>query len=56
LREIFEPGRTNRSIEIGNTFRPDRRTARKLAIELCGQAASVKDWRSAKNGSLIFLT
>src|SRR5436309_15984865 len=35
--------------EIGNTFSPPTgEQQRKLAIALCGQAASVKDWRSTK--------
>jgi len=41
--------------EIGNTFAPPAgEQQRKLAIALCGQAASVKDWRSAKKRQLDF--
>ena len=41
--------------EIGNTFTPPvGEQQRKLAIALCGQAASVKDWRSAKKRQLDF--
>ena len=41
--------------EIGNTFAPPTgEQQRKLAIALCGQAASVKDWRSAKKRQLDF--
>jgi phenylalanyl-tRNA synthetase beta chain len=41
--------------EIGNTFSPSAgEQQRKLAIALCGQAASVKDWRSAKKRQLDF--
>ena len=41
--------------EIGNTFSPPTgEQQRKLAIVLCGQAASVKDWRSAKKRQLDF--
>ena len=41
--------------EIGNTFSPPiGEQQRKLAIALCGQAASVKDWRSAKKRQLDF--
>jgi phenylalanyl-tRNA synthetase beta chain len=41
--------------EIGNTFSPPTgEEQRKLAIALCGQAASVKDWRSAKKRQLDF--
>src|SRR5438445_7214143 len=41
--------------EIGNTFSPPTgEQQRKLAIALCGQAASVKDWRSAKKRQLDF--
>ena len=41
--------------EIGNTFSPPAgEQQRKLAIALCGQAASVKDWRSAKKRQLDF--
>ena len=41
--------------EIGNTFAPPAgEHQRKLAIALCGQAASVKDWRSAKKRQLDF--
>src|SRR5438067_4464041 len=39
--------------EIGNTFAPPTgEQQRKLAIALCGQAASAKDWRSAKKRQL----
>ena len=41
--------------EIGNTFAPPAgEQQRKLAIALCGQAAPVKDWRSAKKRQLDF--
>jgi len=41
--------------EIGNTFAPPTgEQQRKLAIALCGQAASAKDWRSAKKRQLDF--
>jgi phenylalanyl-tRNA synthetase beta chain len=41
--------------EIGNTFAPPAGEQQcKLAIALCGQAASVKDWRSAKKRQLDF--
>jgi phenylalanyl-tRNA synthetase beta chain len=41
--------------EIGNTFAPPTgEEQRKLAIALCGQAASAKDWRSAKKRQLDF--
>ena len=41
--------------EIGNTFSPPTgEQQRKLAIALCGQAASVKDWRNAKKRQLDF--
>ena len=41
--------------EIGNTFAPPAgEQQRKLGIALCGQAASVKDWRSAKKRQLDF--
>jgi len=41
--------------EIGNTFSPPTgEQQRKLAIALCGQAASVKDWRSTKKRQLDF--
>ena len=41
--------------EIGNTFAPPAgEHQRKLAIALCGQAASVKDWRNAKKRQLDF--
>ncbi len=41
--------------EIGNTFAPPvGEEQRKLAISLCGQAASVKNWRSAKKRQLDF--
>src|SRR5438477_3898588 len=41
--------------EIGNTFAPPAgEQQRKLAIALCGQAASVKDWRSTKKRQLDF--
>ena len=41
--------------EIGNTFAPPTgEQQRKLAIALCGQTASAKDWRSAKKRQLDF--
>jgi phenylalanyl-tRNA synthetase beta chain len=41
--------------EIGNTFAPPTgEQQRKLAIALCGQSASAKDWRSAKKRQLDF--
>jgi phenylalanyl-tRNA synthetase beta chain len=41
--------------EIGNTFAPPAgEQQRKLAIALCGQAASAKDWRSARKRQLDF--
>jgi phenylalanyl-tRNA synthetase beta chain len=41
--------------EIGNTFSPPTgEQQRKLAIALCGQTASAKDWRSAKKRQLDF--
>jgi len=41
--------------EIGNTFAPPTgEQQRKLAIALCGQAASAKDWRRAKKRQLDF--
>jgi phenylalanyl-tRNA synthetase beta chain len=41
--------------EIGNTFAPSTGgEKRQLAIALCGQAASAKDWRSAKKRKLDF--
>jgi phenylalanyl-tRNA synthetase beta chain len=41
--------------EIGNTFAPPTgEQQRKLAIVLCGQAASAKDWRSVKKRQLDF--
>jgi len=41
--------------EIGNTFAPPTgEQQRKLAVALCGQAASAKDWRSAKKRQLDF--
>jgi phenylalanyl-tRNA synthetase beta chain len=41
--------------EIGNTFAPPiGEQQRKLAIALCGQTASAKDWRSAKKRQLDF--
>ena len=41
--------------EIGNTFAPPTgEQQRKLAIALCGQATSAKDWRSAKKRQLDF--
>jgi phenylalanyl-tRNA synthetase beta chain len=41
--------------EIGNTFAPPTGDEqRKLGIVLCGQAASVKNWRSAKKRQLDF--
>src|SRR5438477_1986639 len=41
--------------EICNTFSPPTgEQQRKLAIALCGQAASVKDWRSTKKRQLDF--
>jgi phenylalanyl-tRNA synthetase beta chain len=41
--------------EIGNTFVPPTgEQQRKLAIALCGQTASAKDWRSAKKRQLDF--
>src|SRR5438067_599801 len=41
--------------EIGTTFSPPTgEQQRKLAIALCGQAASVKDWRSTKKRQLDF--
>jgi phenylalanyl-tRNA synthetase beta chain len=41
--------------EIGNTFSPPTgEQQRKLAIAVCGQAASVKDWRNAKKRQLDF--
>jgi phenylalanyl-tRNA synthetase beta chain len=41
--------------EIGNTFTPPAgEQQRKLAIALCGQTASAKDWRSAKKRQLDF--
>jgi phenylalanyl-tRNA synthetase beta chain len=41
--------------EIGNTFAPSTgEQQRKLAIALCGQAASAKDWRGAKKRQLDF--
>src|SRR5438874_603846 len=41
--------------EIGNTVAPPTgEQQRKLAIALCGQAASAKDWRSAKKRQLDF--
>ena len=41
--------------EIGNTFAPATgEQQRKLAIALCGQAASAKDWRGAKKRPLDF--
>jgi phenylalanyl-tRNA synthetase beta chain len=42
--------------EIGNIFaRPTGEQQRKLAIALCGQAASAKSWRAQKNRALDFL-
>jgi len=41
--------------EIGNTFAPPTgEQQRKLAIALCGQVASTKDWRGAKKRQLDF--
>ena len=41
--------------EIGNTFAPPTgEQQRKLAIALCGQAASAKDWRGTKKRQLDF--
>jgi phenylalanyl-tRNA synthetase beta chain len=41
--------------EIGNIFGPPTgEQQRKLAIALCGQAASAKDWRSAKKRQIDF--
>jgi phenylalanyl-tRNA synthetase beta chain len=41
--------------EIGNTFAPPTgEQQRKLAIALCGQVASAKDWRGAKKRQLDF--
>src|SRR6184192_2336672 len=41
--------------EIGNTFAPPTgQQQRKLAIALCGQVASAKDWRRAKKRQLDF--
>jgi phenylalanyl-tRNA synthetase beta chain len=41
--------------EIGNSFAPPTgEEQRKLAIALCGQAASAKDWRGAKKRQLDF--
>src|SRR5882724_3262073 len=41
--------------EIGNTFAPPTgEQQRKLAIALCGQTASAKDWRRAKKRQLDF--
>src|SRR6266496_4188121 len=41
--------------EIGNTFAPPTgEQQRKLAIVLCGQVASAKDWRGAKKRQLDF--
>jgi phenylalanyl-tRNA synthetase beta chain len=41
--------------EIGNIFaRPTGEQQRKLAIALCGQAASAKSWRAQKNRALDF--
>src|SRR5438270_11317918 len=42
--------------EIGNTFSPPTgEQQRKLAIALCCQAASVKDWPSARKRQLNFV-
>jgi phenylalanyl-tRNA synthetase beta chain len=41
--------------EIGNTFAPPTgEQQRKLAVALCGQVASAKDWRGAKKRQLDF--
>src|SRR2546430_662688 len=41
--------------EIGNAFAPRTgKQQRRLAIALCGQVASAKDWRGAKNRQLDF--